>query len=670
MRNKTKKLLAVFMAAIMLVCAAPLAGISMRADATTDLSIAIGDNIIGEIENGTLTLRGTGKMKDLFAPASPFSSYDSLFTKVVIENGITNIGYYMFWDCKNLESIEIPASLTSIDGYPFGGCDNFKKIIVDENNPVFSSDESGILFNKDKTQLVLYPMGIEDTVYTIPGTVKKIAREAFYGCSNLEKVEIPNSVTTIDGWAFASCIGIESVEFPESVTSIGEMAFNNCDNLKRITVDENNPAYCSDEYGVLFDKNKTRLIKCPAKTDNTAYTVPDTVKEISEYSFISNANLESIEIPDSVEIIQDGVFSHCYKLSAIKLGNGLTQIGDIAFHATAFYDNEENWENGVLYIGQYLIKANDLEENTITEYEVKEGTKTIADLALGCELLESLKIPASVETIGKWALANCMSLKEIIVDENNKNYMSDENGVLYNKAKTQLIRYPALSSGTVYDIPESVKEISDYAFFGSSNLESIEIPYNVTNMGDSTFGYCTNLKSITVGTGVTNIGICDFMVSPALESLELYGDMKAIGYMSFAYCDSLKDVYFGGNQEQWQNIEVINDARTEGADTLKNATVHYNCEHTHNYRFVAEKVLPTCTEDGQITYRCSICGNSYQTEVLPATGHIDSDNDGKCDNCSELLEQPEPEPEKSLLDRIKEFFETIINWLKSLFGVI
>ncbi|MGN0468429.1 MAG: leucine-rich repeat domain-containing protein [Acutalibacteraceae bacterium] len=655
------------MAAIMLVCAAPLAGISMRADATTDPNIFVGDNITWELENGTLTLSGTGEMRDLMIASSPFSSYDSL-TKVVIENGITNIGYLMFWDCKNLESIEIPASLTSINGYPFGGCDNFKKIIVDEDNPVYSSDESGILFNKDKTQLVLYPMGIEDTVYTIPDTVREIAHEAFYDCSNLEKVEIPNSVTTIDGWAFAFCKGLESVEIPESVANIGELAFYRCDNLKHFTVDENNPAYCSDEYGVLFDKNKTQLIQYPKNTDNTAYTVPDTVKEIFEDAFVSNVNLESIEIPDSVEIIQEDAFSNCYKLSEIKLGNGLTQIGNDVFYETAFYNNEENWENGALYIGQYLIEADKLDNYDIVDYEIKDGTKTIANLAFQCEL-ETLTIPASVTNVSDMSFAMC-GAKKFIVDENNSSLTVDENGVLYNKEKTHLYRYPCFASETVYDIPESVKVLSDYAFCMSQNLESLEIPYNVTDIGDNTFIYCYNLKKFTIGTGVTSIGIGDFMICPALESLELYGDMKAIGYMSFAGCDSLKDVYFGGTQEQWQNIEVINDARTEGADTLKNATVHYNCEHTHNYRFVAEKVLPTCTEDGQITYRCSICGNSYQTEVLPATGHIDSDNDGKCDNCSELLEQPEPEPEKSLIERIKEFFETIINWLKSLFGII
>ena len=129
-----------------------------------------------------------------------------------------------FGGCDNLTSITIPNSVTSIGDDAFEDCNNLASITVNSNNNNYSSQD-GVLFNKNKTTLIQYPMGNTRTSYTIPNSVTSIGSHAFYDCNNLTSVTIPNSVTSIGGYAFYSCDNLTSITIPNSVTSIGDHAF-------------------------------------------------------------------------------------------------------------------------------------------------------------------------------------------------------------------------------------------------------------------------------------------------------------------------------------------------------------------------------------------------------------------------------------------------------------
>ena len=205
-------------------------------------------------DNGTLTISGSGKIEDYRSDIDqPWYSNRSDITSVVIEPGVTSIGSLAFYKCSNLTSITIPSGLTSIGEQAFGNCTGLTSITipssvtsigvnvfynctgltditVDSNNSSFCS-ESGVLFNKDKTTLIYYPLGKNDSSYTIPDGVTVIEQYAFYCNSKLTSVTIPSGVTSIGEMAFRECSGLTSVIVPSSVTSIEYNAFWCCFNL-------------------------------------------------------------------------------------------------------------------------------------------------------------------------------------------------------------------------------------------------------------------------------------------------------------------------------------------------------------------------------------------------------------------------------------------------------
>ena len=188
-------------------------------------------------EDGVLTISGTGDMTDysLDPLPVPWYGYKEIITSVVIENGVTSIGGAAFWGGFSLTSVTIPASVTNIVGNPFAGTTRLTEVKVDKNNPNYSIDQSGVLFNKDKTTLVICPSG-NTGEYIIPDSVTSIGDSAFSGCSSLTSVTITNSVTSIDRDAFCGCSSLTSVTIPNSVTSIGPWAFGWCDSLTSVTI--------------------------------------------------------------------------------------------------------------------------------------------------------------------------------------------------------------------------------------------------------------------------------------------------------------------------------------------------------------------------------------------------------------------------------------------------
>ena len=146
-------------------------------------------------------------------------------TSITLPESLTYIGHSAFFGCK-LSSVKIPRSLTSIDGISFWG-DFFTTVEVDDNNPNFSAAD-GILYNKDKTTLVLYPSGKKDSAFVVPRSVTTIGAYAFCDHSNLTSITLPKSLTEIGERAFNSCYNLKEITFPESLKTIGYAAFEMC----------------------------------------------------------------------------------------------------------------------------------------------------------------------------------------------------------------------------------------------------------------------------------------------------------------------------------------------------------------------------------------------------------------------------------------------------------
>ena len=272
----------------------------------------------------------------------------------------------------------------------------------------------------------------------------------------------------------------------------------------------------------------------------TEVTIPDSVTSIEYGAFSDCGSLTSITIPDGVTSIGWDAFGGCSNLTGITIPDSVTSIGDGAFDNTAYYNDENNRENGVLYIGKYLIDA----KTTISgNHEIREGTLIIADGAfMGCSSLTSIVIPDSVTSIGASAFSGCSSLTGITIPDGVTSIGGDA--------------FYGCSSLTSIVIPDSVTSIGGYAFRDCSSLTSIVIPDSVTSIGWEAFRDCSSLTSIVIPDSVTSIGWGAFYGCSSLASITIPDGVTSIGGSAFWSCDSLTTVYYTGNEEEWAAIEI------------------------------------------------------------------------------------------------------------------
>ncbi|MBR5497033.1 MAG: leucine-rich repeat protein [Clostridia bacterium] len=299
-----------------------------------------------------------------------FSDCNNL-TSVKIPNTLTCIGNWVFNDCSSLTSVIIPDSVASIGDYAFSGCGNLTSITIP--NSVTSIGNSAFSGCGNLTSI------------TIPDNITSIGDSAFWDCDNLKSITIPDSVRSIGDGAFRNCSSLISVAIPGGVTSIGNSAFGDCNSLTNITVDSANSTYSNDEYGVLFNKDKTELIQYPNGNARTIYKIPNSVIIIGDNAF-SNCSLTNIIIPDSVTSIGDCAFYWCYRLTSVTIPNSVTSIGNSAF-----------WNCG------------SLKSITIPDSVRNIGNGAFSD----CDNLTSITISNSVTNIGKFAFSGCSNLTDV-----------------------------------------------------------------------------------------------------------------------------------------------------------------------------------------------------------------------------------------------------------------
>ena len=300
---------------------------------------------------------------------------------------VTSIGYQAFSGCKSITSVTIPSGVTGIDIRAFSGCENLTGI-------------------------------------TIPDGVTKIGESAFQDCTKLAGVTIPDSVVNIGWGAFGYCKSLDSITIPDSVNKIGGCAFMYCESLTKINVASENKKY-SSEKGVLFNKDKTKLICYPnAKTDKT-YSIPDGVTNISADAFQNCVNLTSVTIPDSVTKIGSGAFMLCSGLTSVTIPDGVTSIEDWTF----------------------------CECTSLKNVKIPDNVKSIGKYAFcECTSLKNITLPSKLQSIGNYAFAHCTDLIGIT-------------------------------------IPDSVKSIGDGAIRDCTKIKSITIPDSASDIGYQALGY-------------------------------------------------------------------------------------------------------------------------------------------------------------------------------------
>lgn len=339
------------------------------------------------------------------------------FTYITIPDSVTDIGSGAFSYCESLTSISLPSRLTAIESQLFQNCISLTSVVIPEGVNRIGDSAFG-------TCLAL-------TSVTLPSTVVSIGEWAFSRCESLSQLTLPNGMMSIGDFAFDSCDGFTSFTIPASVTQIGEDIFRGCDHLTCISVAEDNPVYSSQD-GVLFNKDKTTLLRCPQGWEGS-YAVPHSVTEIGNYGFSYCAGLTGVSMPEGLLCIGQSAFERCNGLTSLILPETVEELGIFAFD---YCENLAliNIPGSLKEIGNCAFAGC---RNLAGNIVLPAGVETIPYHEFeNCTSLPAVTIPVTVTSIGNGAFYNCRNLTDVYYtgtqEQWNQIVIGSDNDFLHN----------------------------------------------------------------------------------------------------------------------------------------------------------------------------------------------------------------------------------------------
>lgn len=614
--------------------------------------------------------------------------------EVTLRGPVNSIGDYAFNKCDNLRKINLPSSITQMGEHVFDYCRNLEEIILDEDNPDYTS-YYGVIYNKDMTEIVYVPQSIKGEVVlsdkleivrerafaecynlesiVIPDSVKIIEDYAFTSCHSLERITfgtgvksvgkeafyttqfvslyindltawckiqfkeasshplsyevggnmylngelltdlvIPQNITAVNGYAFIGVKSIKSVTIHNNVTSIGEgafsgsgvvslslgdgvssignMAFSECEYLEKLVIPDSVTAigeeafwYCTRLKDISIGSGLSTISFNSFRSCESLVTlrISDNVTKIDDYAFGNCISLESVDMGKGVTYIGASAFEGCIKLKNIIMPDTVTYIGYYAFHDTAFYNDSSNWDGGVLYLGNVLLKAN---EDIFGYYHIKQGTVLIAPHAFElCKNFTGVYVPESVTCIESGAFYECISL-EIITMGSGVTYIG--NGAFY-----------GCTSLTSITIPVGVTSIGEYAFENCTSLNTVYwnatncTSVGLTNYIQGIFDGCTALTNIIIGENVQTIPSCAFYGCASLTSITIPSGVTYIGRYAFGGCTNLTNVIFENTEDWWvYEYSVTRKISISSSDLANSETAALYLKNTY-YEYYWQRSL-------------------------------------------------------------------------------
>ena len=490
-----------------------------------------------------------------------------------------------------LRNVRLGSSVDTIEEGAFGGNQNLTAFDVDPLNPNYTSDD-GVIYNADKTELVLFPGGKGGEYTTLP-TTTKIRRRAFYYNNVLAKVNFNKDLEVIDGDAFQATTELKNITFeaPARVKSIGTFAFQGSgltelnipaslqtvdwsafgfSKLKKITVADGSQ---------LQSINKEAFNGCKDLEEFT-FEGSSTLNKIQKDAFSGDDKLKSFVIPEKVTVLERGAFNGASGLETItfKQPATMTIIGEGAFQ------------------GAQALKKIEL-PSTVTTIS-KDAFNT-------CSSLTEVVIPASVTTIDATGFQECAKLEKFTVDKNNPVYSSVD-GFLLSKDKKTLVSFPPAKANTYYTmLPPTIETIGKQAFYFVQALENVTIPEKVKKIEDFAFDRVGNLNTIAFlgKTPITDVAASAFNpanVDKTKIDLSVRKDAKA-AFDS----DPLWSQFRTRGVSFFKETNGTGNGTTEYFPLSKKAVMIVGTQ-ADVYTYV---VKPTVTDDNNNTYEVRLWGD-------------------------------------------------------------
>lgn len=519
-----------------------------------ELTGECGDNLTYSFDTETcvLTISGTGAMTDFANQnASPFAKTSqnpikTSCTAVVIEEGVTTIGSYAFYNMQYISSLSLPSTLTEIHANAFYGLKALTSCVLPDSVTLIGANAFA---GCNAMQTIHLPESLETIgqaafsscqalqEITLPSGLTSMGNNAFYSCRNLTEVVIPDSLTVLPDGCFNQCWNVASFTLPETVTTLGQYVLSSSSiteidipasvtsmlfdsfgwgesNMVAFNVDEANPNYC-DVDGVLYTKDRTELMRCPMGVTGE-FNIDPACKVVGPSALDGCFYITAINIPEGVETISSGAFS----------STGITSI---------------------------VIPS------TVTSFSSPLGF---------CENLVTVEIYGDLDELGVGALRGLPALETVILGPNVRGYGESCFAESYALRSVTPIEgltridescFDSCQSLTDFHIPETVTYIGGNAFYKCSSLEGLYIPEGVTYLGMRAFAY-TPITEATIPETITEIPGMLFQYCQQLTTVTVLGDLSAstayqvIGSNAFYNCTALEKVYFTTHMPDPQKI--------------------------------------------------------------------------------------------------------------------
>ena len=539
LRNK-KKLFAGIFILVFIATSVPLFGdfktsLSLKTNSTYAETFTYNDSINYEVINGEITITGCAK--------------DSITLDIPNEiDGIpvTKLSSNAFWRALDLEVINIPDSVVLIEEYTFSSNLNLTEMNVDENNQNYTSVD-GVLFNKDVSELIQFPIKKSSIIYEVPATVTTLKTRAF-SQAEIRGVKLPTGLKTIEASTFLGCFQLLNITIPSTVSNIGVYSFISCPLLTDIKVSRANEYYASLD-GVLYTYDGTTLVQYPVGRTETEYIIKDGTEIINDGAFMNCTALTSVTIPEGVISIKQSAFDNT-GLKSVTIPSTVEVLGNCAF-----------WQ------------CSDLAE---VNFNGNSNLNEMGEAVFGmCESLKKIEIPNGVSYLELGAFLSCTNLEEVILPNSLSNI--------------GMAAFDSCTSLKSITIPDSTNRIFTLAFNNCTSLTDVYIPHHIISIADGALGYKYSSSGGLEHNPILTIHSYDGTVAEQY-AIENALDFASLGEIPLPTGDLNRDGVISSDELKQLMVTIFGEKKINGVTSITPKQAQYADTNNDGVLNVFDKV--------------------------------------------------------------------------------